>query len=201
MPDYLTRMRLKELNIIPGAIVSGELQLLSNTHKPHIEDASYQNLRFDRVCSGNEFREILKQSLSENIEAGFGVTLDHHQKHISPSYYPSKSLITISVNPKSVTVFQDNGFGKERIKIHFMDKNAKQYRFMPVNDLGYWLYAKRHFGFDEINSIIHAQKELFLRVGLGRFYKNPHDNREGYWIQINGIYSFPSHFRNARIYE
>lgn len=196
-PDYLTTVCRKELNIMPGAILSGRFQFWNN-NKPHIEDARYENLKFERFCSNDEFRKILENSLSENIEDGFSVQLSVNQKHVPVSDNPIQSLITISINPKSICIFQDAGFGKKRIKAHFIDKSGKEYRFIPVNDLGYY---EKEYDFDKVNFVTRSQQEVFLRIGLGRFYKNPYDDRAGYWIQVNGIYSFPDYFKDARVYS
>lgn len=196
-PNYFSAQDLKAYQIKPGSVLSGNFQFLNPSFLPHIEDVSYKNLKFERLCSKNEFREALKSSLSKNIEDGFGIDLGNERKCISSSLNPSKSLITISVNPKSVFVFQDDGFGKKRIKIHFTDENGKEFKYIPVNDLGY--YAK-DYNYEKVNSIVEKQDNVFLRVGIGRQYKSQ-DGRDGYWIQVNGIYSFPNYFEAARIYN
>ena len=51
----------------------------------------------------------------------------------------------------------------------------------------------------EITEFIHTQDELFIRLGLSRKHRSP-DGRDGYWIQVNGIYTFPEFDRLVRSY-
>ena len=46
---------------------------------------------------------------------------------------------------------------------------------------------------------IAAQTEVFLRIGLGRSYKNE-QGTEGFWMQANGIYTFPAKLSYIRSY-
>ncbi len=180
-PDYLSHQDLKTLNISHGSVLSGEFNFLKN-NKPHCEDVSYQNLQFERLCSNDEFREILKRTLSSNIEDGFGVVLGNERKVIVPDLNPQNSLITISVNPENISVFQDTSFGKARTKIHFSDESGKEYKYIPVNDLRYYGDNYKEIHFDNM--------EVFLRIGVGRQYK-AQNGKDGYWLQVNGIYTFP----------
>jgi hypothetical protein len=52
---------------------------------------------------------------------------------------------------------------------------------------------------DNINNFIQNQEDLYLRVGLGREYESK-DGRKGYWLQINGIYTFPEYHEGIRSY-
>lgn len=198
---YLRTSQCEEWNLLPGAVLSGNFGALQNIEKPHVEDVNCQNLLLQRFCSIEEFRNILSQSSSQSIEHGFNVQLNVGQKYIPMEFPPLKSLITISVNPSAVRIVQDN-YGK--MKIHFTDNNSKEYTFLAITDLGFHSYAENHYkevnSYDEINSVIQNQTEVFLRVGLSRLYKNQQD-KEGFWLQVNGIYSFPEYFKNVRRYE
>ncbi|MFZ2407314.1 MAG: hypothetical protein WAW41_19440 [Methylobacter sp.] len=200
---YLSALRCKELNLLPGAVLSGNFTASQNIEHPHTEDMNHQNLQFHGHCSDAEFKQILSKSALQSIEQGFDVKLEDRQKHIPPEYTPSKSIITISVNPYGVRVVQDQ-FDQKKIKIHFTDNNLKEYSFLAITDLGFHSYAENHFhetnSYNEINSVIQNQKEVFLRVGLGRLHENQ-QGKKGFWIQVNGIYSFPDYFKEARRYE
>lgn len=52
----------------------------------------------------------------------------------------------------------------------------------------------------DMNFHVQSQKELYLRIGLSRAYKSP-DDRHGYWIQVNGIYTFPEYMDYIRCYD
>lgn len=199
---YLRISDCKRLNVLPGAVLSGKFKPSLNIESPHTEDMNYQDLKFHGACSDTDFRRILLTSCSQSIGQGFGIFLPDFQKHIPLESKPLKSIITISVNPSQVEVVQD-GFDKTKIKIHFSDEDFKDYRFLAITDYGFYHYAKNHyqttFNYDEINSVIQRQEEVFLRIGLGRLYKNQ-AGKEGFWIQVNGIYSFPDYFKDVRKY-
>ncbi|GAB6141922.1 hypothetical protein JCM14076_26510 [Methylosoma difficile] len=199
---YLPISECKRLNILPGAVLSGKFNTCPTIELPHSEDMNYENLTFLGPCSDSEFKEILSASISQNIEQGFNVSLQNNQKHIPPESKPTKSIITISVNPNQIEVVQD-GFDKTKIKIHFTDSNLKSYRFLAITDYGFYHYAKNHYqttnNYNEINSVIKNQDEVFLRIGLGRLHISQ-QGIKGYWLQVNGIYTFPDYFKNVRAY-
>jgi len=73
---------------------------------------------------------------------------------------------------------------------------------MPITELGFYDYAMKHHKDDDLDSLnqyIKSQKEAYLRIGLSRSYQSP-DGRQGYWIQVNGIYTFPDYFKEIRSY-
>ena len=199
---YLPISECKRLNILPGAILSGKFRPAQNIELPHSEDMHYEDLKFLGSCQDTEFKRILSISCSQSIEQGFGVNLDNFQKHIPTESKPSKSIITISVKPSQLEIVQD-GFDKTKIKINFSDKDYKNYRFLAITDYGFYHYAQNHYqitaNYDEINNVIKQQEEIFLRIGLTRFYKNQAGN-QGFWLQVNGIYSFPDYFKAVRKY-
>lgn len=75
---------------------------------------------------------------------------------------------------------------------------------MPIADLGFNnLNISKQKDPDYtngLNEFILNQKKVYLRIGLGRRYRNPHDGRDGFWIQVNGIYTFPEFMTKVRTY-
>ncbi|MDE0410821.1 MAG: hypothetical protein OXI37_01185, partial [Gammaproteobacteria bacterium] len=73
-----------------------------------------------------------------------------------------------------------------------------------ITDLGFHSYAENHHqeagDYEDLNQLLHSQEEIYLRIGLSRYFQAP-DGRAGYWIQVNGIYSFPDYFEIVRQYE
>lgn len=199
---YLKAATCAKLEILPGAILSGNFTSPDNLDSPHIEDMNYQNLTFNGPCSIEEFRAILADTSEDSIEAGFEVKLDDRQKHIPRNLAPMKSLITVRVNPHQVQIVQD-GYDKTKIKAHLTDASGKDYSFLSISDLGFHSYAANHYqeagDYAEMNALIHSQNEVYLRIGLSRFYEV--GGRAGFWIQVNGIYTFPNYFEIARQYE
>jgi len=51
-----------------------------------------------------------------------------------------------------------------------------------------------------LNQLLQTKDAVFLRIGLSRAYKAP-DGREGYWLQTNGIYTFPHYHEGIRSYS
>lgn len=200
---YLQTKRCRELKMLPGAILTGDFSIHNNTEMPHSEDMAYQNLTFHGHCSSDEFRTILSKSAYQSIEDGFAVSLNNHQKHIPREASPARSLITISVNPHSVQIVQDR-YKPSKIKAHITDNAGKEFSFLAITDFGLHEYSEQHYqkagNYSKINNLIQSQEKVFLRIGLSRFYQAP-NGKSGYWMQVNGIYSFPEYFKAARRYE
>ena len=75
---------------------------------------------------------------------------------------------------------------------------------MPVTDLGLLNRIEAEGNVRDalraITAHVARQSEVFLRLGLTRRHKAS-DERDGYWIQINGIYTFPDPYGEMRTYE
>lgn len=200
---YLHTDKCKELNILPGAILLGELTKPQESRAPHIENVNYQRLNFAGYCSIEEFYEVLINSEVEGVQNGFEVELDQGEKCIAEDAHPARSLITIRVEPREVQLVEDQ-YKANKMRIHFVDSNGSRFSYISVTDLGFSTYAEHYSrkdcNYEAVNRLIHDQEEVVLRVGLSQFYRAP-DGREGYWLQINGIYSFPNYFEVARRYE
>jgi hypothetical protein len=70
--------------------------------------------------------------------------------------------------------------------------SGQYYDSLPVTDLRFHLLAQQNYIiFSNINSFLSAQTEVYLRVGLGRAWNRPGEQDAFYWLQINGIYTFP----------
>ena len=199
---YLNADRCKELVMLPGAILTGEFSSTAGAVAPHIEDMDHQNLTFNGHCSSDEFQSLLSDSAASTIEEGFGVVLQEPQKLIQQDLAPKCSLITIRVVPNGVKIVQDQ-YNPTKIKAHITDATGKEYSFLSITDLGLHGYAENHYkeagSYTEVNDLIHSQEEVYVRIGLSRFYE-AQNGRAGFWMQVNGIYSFPDYFEAARQY-
>lgn len=200
---YLKTDRCRELNMLPGAILTGDFTRPQNVEAPHVEDMNYNNLTYNGQCESEEFRSLLANSAHRTIEEGFGVELEQRQKHIPPESAPGRSLITIKVTPHGVRIVPDQ-YNQNKIKAHITDASGREYSFLSVTDLGLHSYAENHYNeagnYADLNNLIHSQEEVYVRIGLSRFYEAP-NGRAGFWVQVNGIYSFPDYFETARRYE
>lgn len=199
---YLSIAECHRLNIHPGGILKSEF-VLKGGAAPHVEDAKYGELRFHGACSKKKFRKALEATLYDSMSEGFGVEITRGEKCIPVKTPPERSLITIKVNPNTFNVVQ-NQFDTSQLKAHFSDGNGVEMSFVSVTDLGFFEYAQQHkdnpVEFSKINRFIHSQEELYLRLGLSRAFE-ANDGRHGYWIQLNGLYTFPNYLKYIRQYD
>ena len=198
---YLRFTECTRLEIIPGGILSGEFTFFEPRTPPHTEDSKGQSLVFGGACSSDEFREVLVESCFASLQEGFEVSLEMGEKVIPAQHRVSRSIITLQVEPASIEVAEDN-YKPGSIRLHFSDLSGRRYRYFPITDLGFYDYAQRHrenSALDALNEQIVAQEAVFLRIGLSRVYKNT-QGKEGFWLQANGIYTFPNVIRYIRSY-
>jgi len=198
---YLPFSVFTRLGIFPGGILSGDFAPEPSPKAPHMEDTRHKNLKFLGPCSAGDFKSVLKKSVSPSVEAGFEVSLPDGAKLIPLAPPPPRSIITVEVSPRSVEIVED-GYKPGKIRIHFTDGSGKRYRFFSIADIGFHDYAQRHResgALNELNSAIAEQEVVYLRIGLARAFKNP-QGKEGFWMQANGIYTFPAKLSYIRSY-
>jgi len=198
---YLKSARCAELNIQPGAILKGDLTFYPNATNPHIEDASYSKLHFHGPSTVEEFKTILNNSLSKTVSKGFGVDFAIEQKHIPIQMDANCSIITIKVAPYQIQIHEDK-YKPGKVKCSFTDQSGHQFRYLSITDRGFYDFAQRHYddgSLPELIDFVQSQEELYLRVGLSRAFQI--SGRNGYWLQVNGIYTFPEFHREIRSYQ
>lgn len=200
---YLRAEICQKLNMLPGAVLSGDFTPSRNIEAPHVEDMNYQNLKFHGQCTAQAFRQVLSNSAFNSVEDGFATRLADRQKCIPRESTPRRSLITIRIEPSGVRIVQDQ-YDASKIKAHITDLSGKEFTYLSITDLGLHTYAENHYqeagNYFAVNNLIHEQQEVYVRIGLSRYYA-ARDGRSGYWLQVNGIYSFPDYFETARRYE
>ena len=89
------------------------------------------------------------------------------------------------------------------MRVNFTDQAGNSFRYLSITDLGFFEYAERHAEenkINELNGFIHSQEELYIRLGLGRIHQTQ-DGRNGFWLQVNGIYTFPAYSDEIRCYS
>ncbi len=199
---YLNAKRCRELNLLPGAVLEGTFTPTPQCIAPHSEDCHHQQLTYHGHCSGAEFRQLLARSAKDTVAAAFGVPPLPGEKYFPIDNPPQVSLATVSINPRNIEIIKDQ-FEKTKIKLNFSDATSSRFRFLSITDLGFFEYALSHYteagAYAKINTLLWAQREVFIRIGLGRAFQDQR-GRNGYWMQLNGIYSFPEYFREARRY-
>jgi len=192
---YLALSECQKLNVLPGAKLKGDFTPSPDRTGPHQEDYRYKKLKYLGPSSSSEFKSALIQGLYGSVEEGFEVTLHNNQKHIPIDREVQRSIITVSISPSEIEIIE-NPYKPEKIKLNFRDLSGRKFRYIGITDLGFHKYALQHHSRKElgkINTMIKAQKEVYLRIGLSRKYQPPNDKRSGYWLQANGIYTFPDY--------
>jgi len=198
---YLRTAECERLEILPGAILSGEFIPQTGLSGPHQEDASYSKLTFDGPSSSEEFRGALESGLHDSVEDGFEIKLQIGQKYAPVGHPVRRSIITLSVDPDSIEIVEDR-YNPGKTKIHFVDGSGRKFSYLPITDLGLHRYADSHRAAKDLarlNTFIKKQPEAYLRVGLSRAWNNGTIN--GYWMQVNGVYTFPEFFEGIRSYK
>lgn len=197
---YLESKKVEELNIHPGAILEGNISLNDAVENLHIEDAHYSDWKYLRPSSSDEFKAILDRTLSASMAAGFGVQFAADQKHIPVGQTATCSIVTIGVEPTSIEIHEDQ-YTPGKIKVSIVDQSGHSFRYLPITDRGFFDYAKTRQDdgqLEQVQEFISAQQEIYLRVGLSRQWRNR--GRDGYWLQVNGIYTFPDFLKEIRTY-
>jgi hypothetical protein len=199
---YIARNECDRLKILPGAIIEGDFTPKSKQEVPHVEDHERGNIRYIGPCSSSEFKKALEIGLFDSIDAGFETPEKEHPRCVPKDHPVKRSIITIRVDPNKIKVEQ-SPFNDTKIKIDFMDSNGESYSNFPLTDLGFHRYATGELAnkrLQDVNSFLQDQDEILLRVGLARFWRNEKTGVEGYWMQVNGVYTFPGYHQELRGY-
>lgn len=195
---YFSVADCKQYNIFPGSIIEGNFYPIPNIEKPHIEDCTREKIDFVRYSTIKEFYYLLHNICFSSVEDGFNVNLSYDTKCIPDQSKPQISLITVCVDPKCIQITRSD-YRDKPLKVNFTDNSLKSFRYMPFTDK--YLYNKIFNGnidtnIYNINNFIQNQKIIMLRLGLSRMH-NVKD-RYGYWIQVNGIHTFPEWISGTR---
>jgi len=169
---------------------------------PHQEGSNYGTLKFHGPCTPEQFRKVLSTSRFPSIEEGFEAELPRDQKFLPVNHGVQRSFITIEARPSDVEIAEDS-YNPGKIKLHFRDKSGRAFRYIGVTDLGFHDHARRHHQSNDLaglNGLLQAQDEVFLRIGLSRAYMAP-GGRHGFWLQANGISTFPYYHEATRSYS
>lgn len=199
---YLKSAQCEDLNILPGVILTGEFTPSPDREGPHLEDYRYKNLTFEDPCSSSEFKTALEHGLFSSVEEGFDIGMGIGQKLVPFDHFVGRSIITIAVEPRNTEIINDS-YKPGKIKLNFTDQSGHEYRYISITDLGFHDYAIEHHArneLDTLNKWIRAQDEVLLRLGLSRRFQS-NDGRDGYWLQANGIYTFPDYHKHIRSYH
>lgn len=197
---YLLKSEIIDLAIVPGEIMEGVF-IDKSVNQPHVEDVKYSKLKWVGPCKPEDFENVLKNTTQPTVYEGFDKKVLIGERYILLDDPPSKSIITLCLQPRQIELFMDN-YGKVKLKI--IDKDANIYNYMPIADLGFFLHLSsksQNLNYiDDINNFIWKQERLYLRIGLSRYFESP-NGKKGFWMQVNGIYTFPHYLLAVRTYN
>lgn len=199
---YLQTTQCTELNILPGAILSGEFTVSGTRSGPHQEDYQHTDLQFHGPCTTYEFKKALEFGLFGGVEEGFEAVLKKYQKHIPADCLCKRSIITVKSSPSEIEVVEDS-YQPGKIRLNFRDQSGHEFKDISITDLGFYNHARKHHDWNDLialNKWLHLQDEVLLRLGLSRRFQSS-DGRDGYWLQANGIYTFPDFHKDIRSYS
>jgi hypothetical protein len=195
---YLKVALCQSLKILPGTIISGEFTPDHHLTGPHQEDMSYKKLAYMGVCNSSDFKLALHAGLFDTVEKGFHIELALNQKHIPLGHTIRRSVITVKIQPNKIDIVE-GVYNQKTIKLNFTDNSGRAFKYMPIYDLGFHGYAEKlHMsnGLNTLKAFICSQSEVYLRLGLSRPWDNGKIN--GYWMQVNGLYTFPDYHHEMR---
>ena len=165
-----------------------------------MEDCTATGLKFHGATSAGTFREVLVGTCKSDIVTGFGIELPEGDRGVPPEHELNHSIFTLQVEPRLVSIV--TGYKAGTLKVQFTDSSGRFYTNFPITDLGFHNFAQKKHGagdFDELNDWINGQEEVFLRIGLSGIYQPP-NQKNAYWMQANGIYTFPEAPPGIRIH-
>lgn len=196
---YLDRQKCEACNMIPGAILEGDFSPQKTAPAPHTEDHDYTKCFFKGPSTAEDFKKALQADLADSVENGFGIPLADKQKYYPPETPPDKSIITVMTDDISIV---KSKYEPYKPRIVFTDRSGRTFWYLPITDLGFYNYAMEHNSDDgrkTVNRFLRRQQEIYLRIGLSRIYRKGDQN--GYWLQVNGIYTFPDILTEARCHS
>ncbi len=198
LPGYLTFDECKKYSLLPGTVLFGEFTRSPSAEAPHVEDCHFKNMRVSRRASSEEFYRVLDQSSFTNLSTAFDTPI--FDKVLREA--PRKSIITLKVSPHAFKIVRDR-FNNSKIKAHVTDDSGIEIAFLSITDLGLSDFIgnpiTQRMNVDCFNSFIRKQKEIYLRIGLSREYQSE-SGRRGFWLQVNGVYTFPDFQQILRSY-
>ena len=202
-PHYLEYRYVKENGIQPGSVLEG-IFTVKREPAPHIEDHRVRNLRVLEHVDSEEFESLLRRSAVHSVKDGFGRVPSNRVFSTAMSPPPVSLLTLLLEDPCNQIQIVEDGYDKTKIKAHITDKSGEVFSWVPITDLGFYdhvsVLKKADPGLMELNAFIHEQDFVLLRLGLSRAYRQS-EERNGFWLQANGIYTFPNYREDLRRYD
>ena len=187
--------------IRPRAVLSLHLEPFARPAAPHVEDCLWsqpRTARFLQLLEDERWRRVLQRLADACPRPLFGAGLQRLGNERNRVLRPGPAACSLATlrcaGPVTFHfILKSSAPDKFRYALHFSDDHGASYENIPVTDLALRACARASFlegasapaVSESLTAQLNAADSLFLRVGLGRRYKGR------YWLQVNGIYSFP----------
>ncbi|MDD9955682.1 MAG: hypothetical protein OXP68_05630 [Anaerolineaceae bacterium] len=202
LPDIPIRNDLymgRQVVIRPGAVVTMQLEPLTNPEAPHVEDhlwSGSHRMRHAGVLDDERWRNALQGLVERSARPLFGAELRALGRQRNRIFLPGEathSLATVRCRRNLVFRLSEKDGGGFRYALSFFDDRGESYQNIPVTDLALRAWANAQvrqgattdFISDLLSTQLNEAHHVYLRLGLGREYEGK------FWLQVNGIYSFP----------
>lgn len=191
--------------MIPGSCLEGTFVPVQAPDRPHVEDCKAEGaVHVVESSSGADFQGVLDRWAYTNVRGAFGSLPEGRRYPIDQA--PATSIITLRIEAPAnqFRIIVDSKFGPPKFKAHIVDGVGFELSYLPVTDLGFSDHVKSVIDQDpdltQLNAFLRGQKVLYLRLGLTREW-GPSPDKQGFWVQLNGIYSFPNFREDLRVYD
>lgn len=203
--EYFPFSGVKDHGVIPGSCLEGNFIPVIGANRPHVEDhRSRGDVNVVESASGAAFEAVLERTAHTSIRSAFGARPNN--RCYARNAAPATSITTIRLDSPSTQfrLVMDQKYDAPKFKAHVTDAEGFELSWLPVTDLGFSDHIAKVLTEDpalvKLNTFLRAQRKLYMRIGLSRPYTASAD-RDGYWVQLNGIYSFPNFRKDLRLYD
>lgn len=199
---YLAQEDCEKYKILPGTRLCGNFESM-NHPSPHNEDHLVRGaIQFLAPTTKKEFLAILQATNCTSLNSGFGCSIN--DKVIPLSIVPKCSIVTLAIKPSAIQLVAGYNNDIKTLKVKLVTIGLNSQKPLSLTDLGFYRYAMNFVNYSSINKLnlfLHQQEIIYLRIGLSRPYTaQDGSSRKGYWMQVNGIYTFPNYHKDIRSY-
>ena len=205
-PVLPTGVRRRHLYVGGKFAIRPRAKVTFDLHKvpivlPHIENLGFDpdSTEYLGLCIDSEWERVLQDSSFSSVDDIYDGLLKDH-RWVEPNANV-KSLGTVSgvqIERIEFTPLKIPGHYKPRLT--FRDMTAWSFP-LPVSDLSFRTFADyeiKRLGSTLVASkrmlvILRGADRLYLRIGLPGPWLNPSTGKEGSWMQVTGIYTFPDY--------
>lgn len=188
---YLSYEEYRSMKIRPGVMLEADFGA-NQASPPHIEDRQYHHMKVVRDFDEALLRSVIHASACDCVSEAFGVPTEKKYIPVVEGAAPSRSIVTLQVVPTSISIEIDQ---HNKTRVHFADNSGTVRSYLPVTDIGLSHYLdagqSKVDSLRKLNDHLRSQNEVFMRIGITRPYQAD-DGRNGYWLQVNAIYTFPT---------